>query len=183
MLESRFRKTILAGSASILMAYVVSSSLPAAQATTGVTVTPSAVGSTTNETIPLAIEDFQHPGAARILTERKVTLKQGDGRIRLKEGVENNTQAACQGANDIFVESRIDDKNGYCFTVSGTTGYLAMELPSVYGFWTEERSVSAKLVASGHETLVNVAPNSAQPVGESVPGGQRSVLVELRVTS
>ncbi|MFE6866275.1 hypothetical protein ACFVFS_06935, partial [Kitasatospora sp. NPDC057692] len=118
---------------------------------------------------------------ARLLTERKITLKQGDGHIRLKEGVENNTVTACQAANDIFVESRLD-KNGYCFTVTGTSGYLAMELPEVYMLWTEDRSVSAKLVASGQEKLVSVGPNTAQPVGEGLPGGQRSVLVELRVT-
>ncbi|MFF8770839.1 hypothetical protein [Kitasatospora sp. NPDC015120] len=183
MRKSRFRKTLLVGGAAALMACVGYTSLPAAQATTtGTTATPTAVSSTTEETVPLAVEDFQHPGASRLLAERKITLKQGDGHIRLKEGIENNTQAACQGANDIFVESRMDDKNGYCFTVSGTTGYLAMELPNVYGFWTEDRSVSAKLVAAGRETLVNVGPNQAVPVGESLPGGQRSVLVELRVT-
>ncbi|MFD4905214.1 hypothetical protein [Kitasatospora purpeofusca] len=182
MRKPRFPKTLLLSGTATLMACIGLVSLPAAQAITSAPATPAATGSTTEETIPLAIEDFQHPGAARLLTERKITLKQGDGRIRLKEGVENNTQTACHGANDIFVESRMDDKNGYCFTVSGTSGYLAMELPSVYGFWTEDRSVDAKLVAAGRETLVNIGPNSTVPVGESLPGGQRSILVELRVT-
>ncbi|MGV9268470.1 hypothetical protein ACWDRR_27820 [Kitasatospora sp. NPDC003701] len=131
--------------------------------------------------MPVAVEDFQHPGADRILAERQITLKQGDGHIWLKEGPGHTVPTDCQASNEIFIESRLD-KRGYCFTVSGTSGYLAMELPDVYGIWTEDRSVSAKLVAAGQTTQVNVGPNSVEPVGESLPGGKRSVLVELRVT-
>ncbi|WP_230211116.1 hypothetical protein [Streptomyces kaniharaensis] len=131
--------------------------------------------------MPSAVEDFQHPGADRIFKERKISLKQGDGHIRLKEGPDNSVPTDCQASNEIFIESRLD-KRGYCFTVSGTSGYLAMELPDVYGIWTEERAVSARLVAGGEEKKVDVSPNSTAPVGESLPGGKRSVLVELRVT-
>ncbi|MGW2547739.1 hypothetical protein ACWC5I_44435, partial [Kitasatospora sp. NPDC001574] len=170
MFKSRFPKALLVGAAGALVACVGFSSLPAAQASTGVTATQAATGSASEDALPVAVEDFQHPGAARLLTERKITLKQGDGHIRLKEGAENNTHTACRGANDIFVESRLDT-NGYCFTVSGTTGYLAMELPDVYMIWTEDRTVSAKVVVADNEKLTELQPEIPQFRGRiHVPG-------------
>ncbi|MGW2255763.1 hypothetical protein ACWCXH_37290 [Kitasatospora sp. NPDC001660] len=155
-------------------------SLPAAQAAPQSSTVPVAAPADA-VAMRSAVEDFQYPGADRLLKERKITLKQGDGHIRLKEGPDNSVPTDCQASNEIFIESRLD-KRGYCFTVSGTAGYLAMELPDVYGIWTEDRAVSARLVAAGEEKRVDVSPNSAAPVGVSLPGGKRSVLVELRVT-
>ncbi|MEE1826308.1 hypothetical protein PUR61_29580 [Streptomyces sp. BE20] len=131
--------------------------------------------------MPTAVEDFRHPGAERLLAARSITLKQGDGHIRLKEGPNDTVPTSCQASNEIFIDSRLDPR-GYCFIVSGTTGYLAMELPDVYMIWTEDRSVSARLVAAGQEKRVDLGPNSAEPVGEGIPGGAHAVLVELRVT-
>ncbi|MFD5922242.1 hypothetical protein ACFVYP_36010 [Kitasatospora sp. NPDC058201] len=168
----------MAGSSGTLLACIGFASLAAAQATTG-TATPGTASA--DPAMPAVVEDFLHPGAERLLTERKITLKQGDGRIRLKEGPDLSVPTSCQASNEIFVESRLD-KYGYCFLVTGTSGYLAMELPDVYGIWTEDRAVSARLVAAGQEKQVNIGPNSVEPVGESLPGGKRSVLVELRVT-
>ncbi len=173
MIKSRIRTILMVSASGTLLACIGLASLSAAQATTG--------AASVETDMPTAVEDFQYPEAERILTERKITLKRGDGHIRLKEGPDHTVPTSCQAANEIFVESRLD-RLGYCFTVSGTTGYLTMELPDVYGIWTEDRSVSAKLVAAGQEKQVNIGPNSVEPVGESLPGGKRSVLVELRVT-
>ncbi|MFB6888710.1 hypothetical protein ACFCX4_05260 [Kitasatospora sp. NPDC056327] len=181
MFKTRSPKALLAGAFGALVACIGFASLPAAQASTGTAPTQAPTGSTTEPAFPVAVEDFQHPGAERLLTERRITLKQGDGHIRLKEGAENNTQTACRGANDIFVESRLDT-NGYCFTVSGTTGYLAMELPSVYMLWTQDRSISARVVVAGQEKRVNASPNQVVNVGVSIPGEPQAALVELRVT-
>ncbi|MFF2353459.1 hypothetical protein ACFVVL_27185 [Kitasatospora sp. NPDC058115] len=172
MIKSRTRTTLVVGATGALLACIGLASLSAAQATTG---------AAAEEDMPTAVEDFQYPEADRILTERKITLKRGDGHILLKEGPGHTVPTSCQAANEIFVESRLD-RLGYCFVVSGTTGYLTMELPDVYGIWTEDRSVSAKLLAAGQEKQVNIGPNSVEPVGESLPGGKRSVLVELRIT-
>ncbi|MFD9691826.1 hypothetical protein ACFWXO_39395 [Kitasatospora sp. NPDC059088] len=131
--------------------------------------------------MPSAVEDFQHPGADRILRDRKISLKQGDGHIRLKEGPGFSVPKDCQASNEIFVETRRDNY-GFCFAVTGRIGYLSMEVPDVFGIQTEDRAVTARLVAAGQEKKVDVAPKSNEPVGESLPGGKRSVLVELRVT-
>ncbi|MFJ6380820.1 hypothetical protein ACIQI7_12600 [Kitasatospora sp. NPDC092039] len=175
MIKSRTRTILLAGASGTLLACIGLASLSTAQATAGAAATAAETD------MPTAVEDFQYPEADRILTERKITLKRGDGRILLKEGPGHTVPTSCQAGNEIFVESRLD-RLGYCFTVSGTTGYLTMELPDAYGIWTEDRSVSAKLVAAGQEKQVNIGPNSVEPVGESLPGGKRSVLVELRIT-
>ncbi|MFJ4798599.1 hypothetical protein [Kitasatospora purpeofusca] len=182
MIKSRIRTILMAGASGALLAGIAFASLSAAQATPAAQAAQAATGAASTETdMPTAVEDFQYPEAERILTERRITLKRGDGHIRLKEGPDHTVPTSCQAANEIFVESRLD-RLGYCFVVSGTTGYLTMELPDVYGIWTEERSVSAKLVAAGQEKQVNIGPNSVEPVGESLPGGKRSVLVELRIT-
>ncbi|MFD7833263.1 hypothetical protein [Kitasatospora sp. NPDC059803] len=179
MLISRSRKALLAGAVGALTAGIGFASLTAAQAAPQ----PSAATPTVSAdvAIPSAVEDFQHPGAERILKDRKISLKQGDGQIRLKEGPGNSIPTDCQASNEIFVETRLDNA-GYCFTVTGKTGYLAMEVPDVFGIQTVDRAVTARLIAAGQEKKVDVAPNSATPVGESLPGGKRSVLVELRVT-
>ncbi|MFH8939491.1 hypothetical protein [Streptomyces griseosporeus] len=122
--------------------------------------------------MPAAVEDFNYPGANRILQQRGITLKRGDGHIIL---------VSCGEPWNIKIESRLDN-GGYCFRASGKTGLLTLELPDAYGVWTEDHPVEAKLTAEGAETLVKVPTNEYQPVGESGDTGLRSVLVELRVT-
>ncbi|MEV5433394.1 hypothetical protein [Streptomyces sp. NPDC052701] len=122
--------------------------------------------------MPVAVEDFAYPGADRILTERGITLKRGDGRIILVK---------CSEAWNIKVESRVDN-GGYCFRATAKTGFLTMELPDAYGVWTEDHPVKATLSAEGKETVISVPANEYQPVGEAGDTGLRSVLVELRVT-
>ncbi|MGW2869925.1 hypothetical protein [Kitasatospora sp. NPDC001225] len=174
MLISRPRAAALVGAIGALTAAGIGfASFTAAQAAGALPVDVAAM--------PVTVEDFQHPGADRILKERQITLRQGDGHIWLKEGPGNTIPTDCSATNEIFVESRLDE-HGYCFTVNGKSGYLTMEVPDVYIIWTEDRAVSAKLTAAGQEKRVDVAPNSAAPVGEGLPSGKRSVLVELRVT-
>ncbi|MFD7903609.1 hypothetical protein ACFV4G_15340 [Kitasatospora sp. NPDC059747] len=180
MLISRSRNAALACTAAVLAAGAALASLTTAQAAPQPPTT-SATTTADPAAMPSAIEDFQHPGAARILKDRKISLKQGDGHIRLKEGPGFSVPTDCQAANEIFVESRLDNA-GYCFTTTGTSGFLTMELPSVYGIQTADRTVTAKLVAAGQEKKVDIAPNSSEPVGVGFPGGKPTVLVELRVT-
>ncbi|WP_241846880.1 hypothetical protein [Streptomyces sp. CB02414] len=122
--------------------------------------------------MPYAVEDFNYPGADRILEERGITLKRGDGHITL---------VPCTDAWNIKIESRLDN-GGYCFRATAKSAYLSLELPDAYGVWTEEHPVEATLTADGKESVVNVPSNEYQPVGESGDTGLRSVLVELRVT-
>ncbi|WP_338686580.1 hypothetical protein QD712_37740 [Streptomyces acidiscabies] len=133
---------------------------------------PTTVTAAADAKMPSAVEDFSYPGADRVLQERKITLKRGDGRILL---------ADCAGTWNIKIESRLDS-NGYCFRTTAKTGFLSLELPDAYGVWTEDHPVSAKLTAAGKETVVKVPADEYQPVGEAGATDLHSVLVELRVT-
>ncbi|QRX96840.1 hypothetical protein JNO44_10040 [Streptomyces noursei] len=134
--------------------------------------TPAVTGAAASTEMPSAVEDFTYPGAAKILEERKITLKRGDGRIML---------ADCDSAYDVMVESRTG-KNYFCFTISGKQGYLTMELPDAYAMWTKDHPVKATITADGATTVVNAPKNQYTSMGETGNAGKRSVLVELRTT-
>ncbi|MEV5138594.1 hypothetical protein AB0K71_23550 [Streptomyces syringium] len=126
-----------------------------------------------------AVETFDYPNAARILKERGIALRKGDGHILL---------ADCNAYDDIVVlSSRIDEPNArYCFRVTGTgkTGYLSLEIPKVHNIATRDFAVRATLTADGKTENVSVAKNDMEAVGQGTnPPGAPAVLVELRVTA
>lgn len=123
--------------------------------------------------MPSAVEDFAYPDAAQIAAERKIVLKKGDGHILLTD---------CTKAWAIRVKSRTNS-DGFCFSVSGKKGYVTLEVPEAFGIWTTDHPVQATLTADQKETVVNAPKNDYTPMGETGNSGQRSVLVELRVTS
>lgn len=132
--------------------------------------------------MPLAVEDFNHPGADRYLQERGITLKRGDGHIVLTDDTD---LAQCSGASDIAVEARPSDTGQstvFCFRANTKSGYLTLELPDSFNIWTNDRPVKATLTADGKDTVVNAPANDLTGVGEGGDTGVRSVLVELRVT-
>ncbi|WP_369384104.1 hypothetical protein [Streptomyces sp. cg36] len=145
------------------MSYAIAEAAPPSSTA----VSPAAAG----VDMPSAVEEFAYPGAAKILKDRKITLKQGDGHILLTD---------CKSAHDLMVESRSGD-NFFCFTISGKQGYLTMELPQTHGIWTKGHPVQAKLTAGGQTTVVNAPVEDFTPVGEMATGKQ-AVLLELRVT-
>jgi hypothetical protein len=127
---------------------------------------------------PVAVEDYGYPGADRVLAEKGIKLKKGDGHILL---------ADCdQAAQQIRVLTVKDDSTGrqgtYCFRATAKTGRLTLELPRVFAVEAADHPVSANLTADGKTTTVNVAKGGFESVGEGTVGGARSVLVELRVT-
>ncbi|MGA5408745.1 hypothetical protein ACPCSC_15940 [Streptomyces lavendulocolor] len=130
------------------------------------------------------MEGFTHPGAERILQDRKITLKRGDGGIMLKPGDGVSGLSGCSEARDIWVESRVDEKRGYCFLTTGTSGYLAMEIPDTFMLWTQDRAVRATVTAAGKKTTYEAGKDQVTPIGEADQDGgeKRSVLVELRIT-
>ncbi|WP_309235314.1 hypothetical protein [Streptomyces sp. TRM64462] len=166
----RARRALLTGVVGVALAGIGITTLAVAQASPR-TAPPQAP---IDRDMPSAIENYEHPGAARILEERGITLKRGDGHIVLTD---------CGPTNDIWVESRVS-KEGFCFDVTATSGYLTLELPNTFNIWTEDHSVRATLMAEGAETVVNVPKNDMAAVGEGddTTGNKPSVLVELRVT-
>ncbi|MGA5422317.1 hypothetical protein [Streptomyces lavendulocolor] len=126
------------------------------------------------DVLPHAVEDFGYPGADRILAEKGLVLRKGDGGIMLTE---------CTSESQIQVWTRQNDEGRYCFQVTGKTGYLALEVKGVHAVQTEQRAVRASLTASGTTTTVDVAKDEYKPVGEGViKNPVPAVLVELRVT-
>ncbi|MHC0433395.1 hypothetical protein ACX6XY_24975 [Streptomyces sp. O3] len=128
--------------------------------------------------MPSAVEDFNYPGAAKLLEDRGIALKRGDGHIVLT-GITEVNQCTSDPSN-IFVESRL---GFFCFKSNAKTGYLTMELPKTFNIWTGAQPVEATLTADGKETVVDAAANKMTTVGETGNSGRQSALVELRVNS
>ncbi|MEU2718323.1 hypothetical protein [Streptomyces sp. NPDC007205] len=170
---SKVRNVIMAGVCGGLALCAGAATLTTAHAAPGdPSPTTSASPAPGDDTMPFAVEDFAYPGAAKIFQEKQILLKQGDGHIMLTD---------CKSTYAIMVESRTAQKQ-FCFSVSGKQGDLTLELPDAYGIWTQDHPVEAKVSNGDKETVVQAAKNDYKPIGESGASGQRSVLVELRVT-
>ncbi|MFD9032569.1 hypothetical protein ACFVZW_15665 [Streptomyces sp. NPDC059567] len=168
MAISRVRKVLMLGTSGVVVAWFGAVAL-----TTGAQAAPQTMATAEVATeMPVAVENFSYPDAERILQERRITLKRGDGHITL---------VPCSQTWDIKVESRFDI-NGYCFKVTSDTGFLTLELPDVWGVWTKSNPIEATLTAEGEETVLDLPANKYQAVGETGDSGLRSVLVEMRIT-
>ncbi|MEU1780739.1 hypothetical protein ABZ545_14775 [Streptomyces abikoensis] len=170
---SRARKKFFAGVIGVATVAAVCTAVNAASAA------PAPAGAD-EATPPSAVETFEYPNAAKILKDRGIILRKGDGHIVL---------ADCNVSRDIVVNSTaLDnvDRGRYCFKVTGTgkSGYLALEIPKVVTIGAGDYAVEAKVTADSQTTKVEVPKNDMASVGQgsSRPGGA-AVLVELRVTA
>ncbi|MEU3772291.1 hypothetical protein AB0F11_03560 [Streptomyces sp. NPDC032472] len=118
-----------------------------------------------------AIEDFAYPNADKILAERHITLKRGDGHILL---------ADCGSATDLLeVWGRKNEKT--CFSVTGTSGYLTLEIPAVYFIQGNSYNTQVEMSAGAEEKTFEVKKNDWTPVGESADAqGRDFMLMEIR---
>ncbi|MGN9796319.1 hypothetical protein ACTMTU_35260 [Streptomyces sp. OZ13] len=162
------RKTLLAGLTAALVVGLGATALAVPQAA------PAATSAA--DDMPVAVENFNYPGAAEIFASRGVKLKRGDGHLVLTEGT---TLAECDDPSNIAIDSR---KGIFCFKANAKSGFLTLELPDTFGIWTQDHPVQATLTANGQDTVVTAPANDNIAVGESGDTGVRSVLVELRVT-
>ncbi|MFE2877388.1 FG-GAP-like repeat-containing protein [Streptomyces roseus] len=119
-----------------------------------------------------AVEDFAYPDAARIQAEKSITLKRGDGNLVLQ---------ACDGTQDMTVNTRSGLKD-YCFDVKTRPAYLSLELPSAYGIWTSAYPVKTTIEADGTKTVIDAPANDFTGYGEATADRVKSSLIELRVT-
>ncbi|MFI5921848.1 hypothetical protein ACIA8M_25310 [Streptomyces anulatus] len=166
---SRARSFVITGVVSVVVA--TASTFAFASTTTD---PQAAVGGS-----PSIVEDFSYPGADRVLAEKGIKLKHGDGKITLVD--------CGQTAEEIKVMTVKDDSVGrdgqYCFQATAKTGFLTLELPRVFAIETGEHPISADLTANGETLTVAVPKDGFESVGEGdLNNGQRSVLVEIRVT-
>ncbi|MFD8917648.1 hypothetical protein ACFV0Y_07500 [Streptomyces sp. NPDC059569] len=171
MSMSPARKTFLGALTAVLVLGLGATALALPQTAPAARSAAAAVGA-----MPVTVEDFSYPGAAKVQQERGVTLKRGDGHIWLTDVTALND---CVDPSNIAIEAR---KGVYCFKTNAKSGYLTLELPDAFNIWTQDHPVKATLTADGKDTVVNAPADDLTPVGESGDTGLRSVLVEIRVT-
>ncbi|MFE1200423.1 hypothetical protein ACFW5V_01875 [Streptomyces sp. NPDC058762] len=119
-----------------------------------------------------AVEDYNYPQADKILAEKNIVLKRGDGHIVLADC------ASETGLLEVWARSR--DK--ICFKVTGNSGWLTLEIPSVYGVkGSADQTAQVDMTVGSEEKSFDVAKNSFAAVGESADEqGRDYMLVEIR---
>ncbi|MFE7340342.1 hypothetical protein [Streptomyces griseus] len=120
-----------------------------------------------------AVEDFNYPGAEKVLEEQGIVLKRGDGHIVL---------ADCTSGTGLL-ELSARDQGRICFRVTGNSGFLTMEIPAVNGVKGNDYTTEVDMTVDGKETSFDIAKNAWTPVGETTdPEGRDYVLLEIRTT-
>jgi len=137
----------------------------------GVSGTESGVASVADAAPGYAVEKYDYPGADKILAEKNIVLKRGDGHITL---------AAC-AAGTGQLEVWAHDKDKICFDVKGASGWLSLELPAVYGVRGNDYTTQVDMTVGTEEKSFDVAKNAWTAVGESADEqGREHMLVEIR---
>ncbi|PJM95120.1 hypothetical protein [Streptomyces sp. CB01373] len=117
-----------------------------------------------------AVEYFDYPQADKILKEKGIVLKRGDGHILLAE---------C-GSQEGLLEVWPRTMDKICFRVTGNGGYLTLEIPSVYGVRGNAYETEVKMTVGEREKSYDVAKNAWTNVGEAAnPADGDHMLVEI----
>ncbi|MEU7573556.1 hypothetical protein [Micromonospora sp. NPDC049240] len=138
--------------------------------------------STAADTPPSLEEDFNYPGAAKILADHGLKLFKGDGHIvwTATRSVEDDIQCA---VGEIQVE-QIPGVSGFyhCFKVLGPTGYLTLEIPGTFGVRAGAETVVATAKLPDGDKSFTIPPNQPVPIDPGSGGNlPTATLVELRV--
>ncbi|MFD7827728.1 trypsin-like serine protease [Kitasatospora sp. NPDC059803] len=123
---------------------------------------------------PVAVENFAYPDAAKILAERNITLKSGDGHIVLAD--------CTAGPGQVQLYSRAANPSEVCFKINGPAGYLALEIPKIYNIKGDDHTVKATVSTDGTTSTIDLAKNVWTPVGEGGTAGSETTLLELNAT-
>ncbi|MFD7103490.1 hypothetical protein [Streptomyces celluloflavus] len=120
--------------------------------------------------MPSAVEDFSYPGAAKILAEKNLKLKSGDGNIMLAE---------CSSEPNLLQFIGREREN-FCFRVTGTKGYLSLEVPAVTGVQTNDYNAHVEMTVDKETKSYDIGKNTWQGIGETIdPAGRDHTLVEI----
>ncbi|MEU9544947.1 hypothetical protein ACFVYV_42655 [Streptomyces mirabilis] len=135
--------------------------------------TAAAVHAVADETPGYAVEGFDYPQADKILAEQGITLKRGDGHIVLADC------ASQTGLLEVWARS----SDLVCFRVTGNSGYLTLEIPSVYAIRGNDYAAQVDMTTADEEQSYDIAKNTWTPVGESADEqGREFMLVEIRTS-
>jgi hypothetical protein len=70
-----------------------------------------------------------------------------------------------------------------CFRVTGNSGYLTLEIPSVYAIRGNDYAAQVDMTTADEEQSYDIAKNTWTPVGESADEqGREFMLVEIRTS-
>ncbi|MFE2142494.1 hypothetical protein ACFXA3_12215 [Streptomyces sp. NPDC059456] len=121
-----------------------------------------------------AEETYDYPLAGKILADRNIVLKRGDGHITLADC------ASEPGLLEVWPRKR----EKVCFKVTGSSGWLTLEIPSVYGITgSASQTAQVGMTVGTEEKSYDVARNVFTPVGESADQQRRDhLLVEIRTS-
>ncbi|PKV89959.1 LamG-like jellyroll fold domain-containing protein [Streptomyces sp. TLI_146] len=136
---------------------------------------PESSRATATDTQPASVvEDFAYPDAEKIRQEKGIVLKRGDGHIVLAEC------GTSTGLMEVWPRARAR----VCFRTNGPTGYLSLEIPSVYLVKaSKDAAASVTLTAPDQTTQqIEIPKNTSQGVGEANDPQERDhMLVEIRI--
>ncbi|WP_423464688.1 hypothetical protein ACO229_09445 [Promicromonospora sp. MS192] len=132
-------------------------------------------GIAADELPPSAVEDFNYPGADRVLAEYGFEVKRGDGHIVV---------ADC-ATEDVLRISTYGD--GYkCFRTTGDSGWLTVAIARANGVRTNSATSTHLELTSeaGDEQVYDLGANDWEAIGssDSESGGADFTLLEIRVT-
>ncbi|WP_203690517.1 hypothetical protein [Streptomyces sp. SID12488] len=139
--------------------------------------TPADEGGTAAEAVAdeapgYAVENFAYPNADKILAEQNIVLKRGDGHITL---------ADCASGTDLLEVWAREKTDKICFAVKGTSGWLTLEIPSVYAIKGNTYATEVDMTVGTEEKSFDVEKNTWTAVGESADEQSREhMLVEIR---
>ncbi|MFD5563211.1 trypsin-like serine protease [Kitasatospora griseola] len=151
----------------------VKTSVPLLAALLAIPGAVAAIPASAEEPPPLAVETFAYPDAAKILAEQSLTLKTGDGNIKL---------ADCASESGLVrVVRQVATPAEVCFKVTGPSGYLAVETANVINIKGDSHAIKATLSTDGATSSVDIAKNTWTPVGEADnhTGNKPAMLLEL----
>ncbi|MHB9859588.1 hypothetical protein [Streptomyces sp. YIM S03343] len=160
---------LVALAAGALTWFTGASSAPAAGHTAS-----GAATSVVDEAPGYAVENFNYPNADKILAEKNIVLKRGDGHIML---------ADCSSGTGLLQIMAREKSDPICFQVVGNSGWLTLEIPSVVGVRGNSYDTQVDMTVGTEEKSFDVTKNAWTPVGEVTdPDGRDYVLVEIRST-
>jgi hypothetical protein len=147
-----------------------------------ITVTTGIPGGASQQTSPTAlvadgapgyaVEDFDYPLADKILAEKKILLKRGDGHITL---------ADCASGTGLLEIMARDKADKICFKVVGNSGWLTLEIPAVYAIKGNDYTTAVDMTVGTEEKSFDITKNSWTAVGEAADAeGRDHMLVEIR---
>ncbi|MFF3579411.1 hypothetical protein [Streptomyces mirabilis] len=171
--RKRLVRRVLGAAATTALAWlVVAQGLLGGSAST--TSTAAAVHAVADETPGYAVEGFDYPQADKILAEQGITLKRGDGHIVLAE---------CGSQTGLLEIMARASSDLICFRVTGNSGYLTLEIPSVYAIRGNDYAAQVDMTTADEEQSYDIAKNTWTPVGESADEqGREFMLVEIRTS-